>query len=1005
MHAFLLHYRLRRHPGTSLLEVVIAMGLLLLIVTGFARLAVGSYDGVRRGSDSTVATSYAQQGLEAARAIGRQNFTALTDGNHGLSETGNVYSFSGVSSLLGRFTRTITVGAAQRNSSDVLVPSGGISDPLTKNVTSTVTWTGQGGGAQTVSLSSMLTNWNVARWLLSTTANFATGVFNSTVGAAVGDGSVEHKTMSSLFTPVSFLTANPGGGSVATATVVDPKTDRLFVATGKNASAAELFVYDTSTITATSLPSLGSVELNSTGSAIAIAGDYAYVATPDSAAEIRVISIRDLTVAAQWDLPGTALIKDVAFDSVRNRLLVARVQSADSEFLALDLSVPTTMNVLSSLDFAMDLREMSVNGNYVYIATNSVSGELQILSLATLTSPTSCDISGTQLPNALSATGTHLFIARDGGAGAAFVDFANTPASPVCPSTVTGQSTISGNGNAIIPIVGLNAVYVLTSVPGSGINAINLTNYSYTATDPSGNTCDSGAFFGAYLYLGCRIASSRVQVWQGGNTSEELIYTDAPQNNWRITNPSNLNSTGSDTMLLRTGVNSLRINPGINGSTQFNKSFSAASASTLDMYVNTVSPWAFGLYAGNGVSMSTGALVTVTNSVYNGSYNTNKDEGAFTDFPVPDYTALRAAAVADAANNGCVLSYASGAQSVTITTLATKVNPCPANSIVFIEYSGTPNVITLNFNNSNSTFNYTIVVSNATSVSINGFQQSTTLTASTGYPAIITKNAMNWAVNSTNRKITINGIVFSEGTISNAMSGTNRSVTVNGSVVGNSITSAGNFRNFVITYATDYNNTPPLGFTNNYYGQNLSVQASNGSAVLLNTYVSGGIDKDPTTWQRALIPVADFGLSSTALTYFKIFDATGTNQPTIFIDDLRWIISVGGGGGTYPLIGTYTSPAFDSGSAGTVWARLRGRMSGSNAVTYRIRVASTQAGLTTALWTGPDGTSATSFTSGSWQAVTTDPGATGTRWIQWKATLVGNGSVTPDLEDVSLLYQ
>ncbi len=972
------------------------MGLLLLIVTGFAQLAVGSYDGVRRGSDSTVAAAYAQQGLEATRAIGRQNFTALTDGNHGLGETGNVYSFSGASSLLGRFTRTITVASVQRDGNDALVPSGGTSDPLTKNVTSTVTWTGQGGGAKTVSLTSMLTNWNVARWLLSTTANFATGVFNSTVGAAVGDGSVEQKTMSSLITPVSFLTANPGGGSAATATVVDPKTDRLLVATGKNASAAELFVYDTSTITATSLPSLGSVELNSTGSAIAIAGDYAYVATPDSAAEIRVISIHDLTVAAQWDLTGTALVKDVAFDSVRNRLLVARVQSADSEFLALDLSVPTTMSVVGSLDFAMDLRKISVYGNHAFIASNSVSGELQILSLTTLASPTSCDITGTQLPNALSATGTHLFIARDGGANAAFVDFALNPSSPTnCPSAITGQSTISGNGNAIIPIVGLSTVYILTSVPGSGINAINLTNYSYTATDPSGNTCDSGSFFGAYLYLGCRLASSRVQVWQPGSaSSEELIYTDAPQNNWRITNPSNLNSTGSSIYLFRTGANSLKLNPGINGSTQFNKAFDASSASALDMYVNTVSPWAFAMYAGDA-SAPSATRVTITNNTFGAAYTRNEsaNEGAFTDFPVPDYAALAAASP-----TACKSTGLTAAKSIVVTSLAPA---CPAGSIVFVSFT-TPNILTINFNTSDSTFNYTFVMQNGTRMDISNYNLRTKLTAVTGYPAFISNAQINFLTNSGNRGLGVSGIIFSQGSITNAMNGASRMLTVTGSIVGSTVTAIKDLR---LNYVYDYNANPPLGFTTNYYGQNLSVQASNGSAVSLGTYISGGIDKNPATWQRALIPVIDFGLSSSALTYFKIFDATGTNQPTIFIDDLRWIISVAGGGGMYPLIGTYTSPPFDSGSAGTVWARLRGRMSGSSAVTYRIRVASTQAGLTTALWTGPDGTSATSFSSGSWQAVTTDPGATGTRWIQWKATLLGNGSTTPDLEDVSLLYQ
>jgi hypothetical protein len=52
---------------------------------------------------------------------------------------------------------------------------------------------------------------------------------------------------------------------------------------------------------------------------------------------------------------------------------------------------------------------------------------------------------------------------------------------------------------------------------------------------------------------------------------------------------------------------------------------------------------------------------------------------------------------------------------------------------------------------------------------------------------------------------------------------------------------------------------------------------------------------------------------------------------------------------------------------------------------------------------GSDGTAATTYsTSGA--SITTDPGASGTQWIEWKAYLTGSGSATPVLEDVTVNY-
>lgn len=116
------------------------------------------------------------------------------------------------------------------------------------------------------------------------------------------------------------------------------------------------------------------------------------------------------------------------------------------------------------------------------------------------------------------------------------------------------------------------------------------------------------------------------------------------------------------------------------------------------------------------------------------------------------------------------------------------------------------------------------------------------------------------------------------------------------------------------------------------------------------------------------------------------------------------VLRGGSGGSGVSFWGTYTSPPFDGGSSAVSWGKFTATETGDGTITYRIRTASTQAGLTSAKWVGPDGTDRTTF-SGSEQTVVPDPGASGTQWIQWKAYLTGNGAQTPSLEDVTITIQ
>lgn len=102
--------------------------------------------------------------------------------------------------------------------------------------------------------------------------------------------------------------------------------------------------------------------------------------------------------------------------------------------------------------------------------------------------------------------------------------------------------------------------------------------------------------------------------------------------------------------------------------------------------------------------------------------------------------------------------------------------------------------------------------------------------------------------------------------------------------------------------------------------------------------------------------------------------------------------------------GWFISSAFDSLNAGTAWGDISWTKTGGGTVQFQIRTAGNQAGLSSALWVGAGGTAGTFYTTPAGGAIVTDPRASGTRWIQYKAYFSGNGTDIPVLEDVTMTY-
>lgn len=151
--------------GQSVIEVIVAVAILVIIAGSLVIAVLGSFSTARLAEEETQATLFAMEGLEATQSIRNQGWSNLANGDHGLSNSGSLWSFSGSSDtdISNKFTRVITIADAERDEDGDIVASGGTVDPETKSVVSSITWDFTPTRENTVTLTTYLTNWELAR--------------------------------------------------------------------------------------------------------------------------------------------------------------------------------------------------------------------------------------------------------------------------------------------------------------------------------------------------------------------------------------------------------------------------------------------------------------------------------------------------------------------------------------------------------------------------------------------------------------------------------------------------------------------------------------------------------------------------------------------------------------------------------------------------------------------------------------------------------------------------
>lgn len=182
--------KLKKQSGQSVLELMIAMSIFVLVVSGIMFLVLDAQTANRQGGERTQAAFFTQEAFEATQSIANQGWRNLVDGDYGLDNSSGLWAWSGNSNIFDQFTRRITIAPVYRDGNGDIVATNGDLDFDTKRITVSTIWDFTTGRPSDVTLETLLTNWHSTKWLQSTQAEFNAGTLSNVAITSSDDGEI-----------------------------------------------------------------------------------------------------------------------------------------------------------------------------------------------------------------------------------------------------------------------------------------------------------------------------------------------------------------------------------------------------------------------------------------------------------------------------------------------------------------------------------------------------------------------------------------------------------------------------------------------------------------------------------------------------------------------------------------------------------------------------------------------------------------------------------------------
>lgn len=329
--------------GQSLLELLVAMGVFVLIVSSTMFLTLDAQLGNQEGGQRSRAVGLAQEGVEAVKSLASRGWKYVENGTHGLSAATGVWEFGGTSDDVGIFSRTVSVADVFRDALGNIVTTGGTLDPDTKLVTTRVDWENRPNRPEEVLVDSYMTNWRSRRWTQTTQAEFDAGTKNQVVSASVVDGEL---TLAPL-----------GGGEYGNTFVVNTSVSAQNLTNSAYRTSLRFTAQNTKTVNALSVyinAEVGtsptyrySLQADSAGHPSGLwLGSGTYRATSPGWKTIAITPAVTLAAGTTYHLVVQYQTGTIA----ANRYIALRVTTPDNMLVPLDGVADPSANVLTSLN-------------------------------------------------------------------------------------------------------------------------------------------------------------------------------------------------------------------------------------------------------------------------------------------------------------------------------------------------------------------------------------------------------------------------------------------------------------------------------------------------------------------------------------------------------------------------------------------------------------------------------------------------------------------------------
>lgn len=391
--------------GFSTLEMLIAMALMALTLSAVLFLSFGNQSLLADSTGYVEALALAEELLDTQQVLGRKDFNLVIP------------------------TTTLKILGATSYVQSVEVETQ--SNFLTKKVTATVSWAGEYGRNNLVTLTEYISNFDDA---------FSYNTCNTELS-----GNWTAPVVSNTIRNFAQLVGDAMG--VYTLTGLDAYKGRLYVTASNSSSGKEtFFIFDISGGGPVLLGKLDNdINVNSGLAAVTAqigsSGSYAYVASASSFArgQLQVVDISDAAnphVVTTYKIPVSVVPSAGAGNAIFYKngyifLGLTKTSAGGSEFAIIDVRSPANPLWVGGYNIGNDINSIFVNGSHAYIASPNTQN-LIVLDISTPANPAwvgSYAPSGGSNGSRVLAVGNTVYLGRTFGTNELQVLDATSPSS------------------------------------------------------------------------------------------------------------------------------------------------------------------------------------------------------------------------------------------------------------------------------------------------------------------------------------------------------------------------------------------------------------------------------------------------------------------------------------------------------------------------------------------------------------------------------------------------